>query len=66
MIRGRRIYLVCIGTWVISVLVLLPDITGVRFENILILDILTIIERTLQEAGCYAWSNDAYGSHPTS
>jgi len=25
---GRRIYLVCIGTWVVSLLVLLPDIRG--------------------------------------
>ena len=31
---GRRIYLICLGTWFISILTLLPDIMGVLISRI--------------------------------
>ena len=32
---GRKVYLACLGLWVVSLMVLLPDIMGVRFRRII-------------------------------
>ena len=32
---GRKVYLACLGLWVVSSMVLLPDIMGVQFRKIL-------------------------------